>query len=44
MSIGHGQHELKVWLLEPGLVLQKIVVDIGGLQSSCLGPPESVQV
>lgn len=39
-----GQHELKVWLLEPGVVLQRIVVDVGGLKLSALGPPESRRV
>ena len=36
-----GRHVLKFWALDPGLVLQRIVVDAGGLQPSYLGPPES---
>ncbi|MGH8021261.1 MAG: glycosyl hydrolase 115 family protein, partial [Opitutaceae bacterium] len=36
-----GWHVLKFWVLDPGLVLQKIVVDTGGARPSCLGPPES---
>ena len=31
-------------LLEPGVVLQKIVVDMGGLRSNGLGPPESRRI
>lgn len=36
-----GRHILRFRALDPGIVLQKIMVDTGGLKSSYLGAPES---
>jgi hypothetical protein len=39
-----GRHVLKYWMVDPGVVLQKIVINAGGEKPSYLGPPESVFV
>jgi len=39
-----GSHILKIWRVDPAVVVQKILVDCGGLKPSYLGPPESRRV
>ncbi|RDC56944.1 glycosyl hydrolase [Pedobacter chinensis] len=36
-----GKHTIKYWMISPGVVLQKLVLDLGGLKPSFLGPPET---
>jgi glycosyl hydrolase family 115 len=38
-----GVHLLKFWAIDPGVVLEKLVVNTGAVRSSYLGPPESLQ-
>jgi hypothetical protein len=36
-----GWHVFKFWMVDPAVVLEKIMVDAGGVRPSYLGPPES---
>lgn len=38
-----GNHRLRVWMVDPAVVLQRIVIETGGLRPSYLGPPESAR-
>jgi hypothetical protein len=37
-----GKHVIKYWMISPAVVLQKIVVDFGGMTPSYLGPPQTL--
>jgi hypothetical protein len=39
-----GKHVLRFRVLDPGIVLEKIVINTGGLKPSYLGPPESEMI
>ena len=39
-----GKHVLKIWMLDPGIVFQKFVIDAGGHRPSYLGAPESKKI
>jgi hypothetical protein len=39
-----GTHTLKVWMIDPGIVLQRFVIDAGRLRPSYLGPPASQRI
>jgi hypothetical protein len=41
MVTGTGYHTLRFCMVDPGVVLEKLVLNLGGVKPSYLGPPES---
>jgi hypothetical protein len=37
-----GKHIIKYWMISPAVILQKIVLDFGGLKPSYLGPQQTI--
>ncbi|TDZ21574.1 hypothetical protein Cob_v005627 [Colletotrichum orbiculare MAFF 240422] len=44
VGLGPGEHTVKVWLRHSNLILEQLVLDVGGLKQSYLGPPFSSYV
>jgi len=44
INLEAGNHILRIWPIDPGVVLQKIVIKTGEVKPSYLGPPESGRV
>lgn len=40
-QVAEGRHTLRIYMVDPGVVLDKLLVDFGGLRPSCLGAPET---
>jgi hypothetical protein len=43
-ALKQGANVVNFWALEPGVVVQRLVIDLGGVRTSYLGPPESMIV
>ncbi|KAG6809899.1 hypothetical protein H0H92_014200 [Tricholoma furcatifolium] len=43
-GVSPGAHTLTVYMIEPAVVVEKIIIDAGGLLPSYLGPPQSIYV
>ena len=39
-----GAYTIRVWALMPSIIVQKVIVDLGGVRQSFFGPPESFLV
>jgi uncharacterized protein YbcI len=37
-----GKHTIKYWMIDPAVVLEKIVISFGNLKQTYLGPPETI--
>ena len=44
VDLDKGQHKLQIWAIDPGIVLQKIIIRTKEKKDSYLGPPESTAV
>ena len=43
-NVRGGAHSLNLWAVTPSVTFQKVVVNLGGLRDSYMGPPESLRV
>ncbi|HWU95021.1 MAG TPA: hypothetical protein VN029_05450, partial [Sphingomonas sp.] len=41
-ALAAGEHRLRVYALDPGVVLDSLVFDLGGLATAYLAPPETI--
>ena len=39
-----GSHVFKFWMVTPGVVLERVIINAGGVKPSYLGPPESLRI
>jgi hypothetical protein len=40
-AVSAGAHVVKLWRVDPGVVFERVTLDLGGVKPSYLGPPES---